>query len=500
MRQILSVVVSAVLLWLSFPPVNLGILVFVAPIPFLWTMRRTRSAGEAGWLGLLYGGIFFGLLMSWLQAVGFWPWMGTTLIMAVWTTAFGLVLFAARAWTPWRWWVASVGAWAAWEALRSRFPFGGLTWGSVGDPIGTLAWPRGSAQWIGSSGWAVIVVGAAAGVVLAFDEEADRRPAELMAMIIVALTLLGAIFVPAARGDAVRVAVVQGSTPCPAVHCDGEEEQIYRAHLEATTLLESGSVDLIVWGEDSFGGNVNPTFDGAVNREISSQASVIGAYIVAAGTRPSVPGTYDKYSVVYDLGGQIVGEYMKRHAVPFGEYIPLRGILQFLPQVGEGREDMNRGGGPGVFPAQFGERAGVIGTVLSYEATVDRLVRSTVSEGAQLVIVHANTASFGPGAVSEQMIGMLRMTAPSLGVDIVVASVSGRSTIIRADGSIGRTTGLFESDVLRGTVNFQVARRTVYVGAGDWLQVAAIMAAAAVAVGSIGGPSRDFRIRPGHSR
>jgi apolipoprotein N-acyltransferase len=131
---------------------------------------------------------------------------------------------------------------------------------------------------------------------------------------------------------------------------------------------------------------------------------------------------------------------------------------------------------------------------------VDRLVRLTVSEGAELVIIHANTASFGSGAASEQMIGMLRMTAPSLGVDIVVASVSGHSTIIRADGSIGRTTGLFESDVLRGTVNFQVARRTVYVGAGDWLQVAAMMAAAAVALGSIGGPSRDFRIRPGHSR
>lgn len=500
MRQLLFVVASAVLFALSFPPVGLGILVFVAPVPLLWAMRRVVSAREAGWLGFVFGILAFGITLWWLSAAGLHAWFATALMMGMWGTLFGLGLYTARYWSPWRWWIVAVGAWAAWELLRVRLPFGGLSFGLLGHGVGSLSWPRGAAQWVGTSGWSVIAVGFAAGLVLMFDEEADRRPLEVVAAVVFALTLLGAIFMPSAQGGEIRVAVVQGGTPCPVVHCEDEHELIFQRHLDMTTLIESRSVDLIVWGEDSFGGEVNPTFDGEVERAIGSQAGLIGAYVMAAGSRPAALGTFEKFSVTFSPDGQMGAEYLKRHAVPFGEYIPLRRALQFIPRVGAGVDDLAPGDRPGVVSVSVGEATGMVGTLISYESTFDRMMRDTVGAGAQVMVVHHNTASFGERSLSDQMIATLRMSAASLGVDVVVASITGRSTIVRADGSVSRGTDLLTEDILRGSVRFQESRRTVYAVAGDWLQLLAIGIAIIVITATLGGPSRDFRIRPEHRR
>jgi apolipoprotein N-acyltransferase len=139
----------------------------------------------------------------------------------------------------------------------------------------------------------------------------------------------------------------------------------------------------------------------------------------------------------------------------------------------------------------------VIGSAISFEGAFARTIRSEVRAGAQMVVVATNEGSYGRGSASDQLIGMVRMSAASLGIDIVHAAVTGRSTIIRADGSVTRHTDLFEEDLLRGRVHLQTARRTVYAIAGDWLQILAILASIGVLATTVGsGRSRDFKIRP----
>jgi apolipoprotein N-acyltransferase len=343
----------------------------------------------------------------------------------------------------------------------------------------------------------VIVVGVAAGIVLIFDEERDRRPLELSTAVVVVLSLLGAVFVPDANGIPVDVAIVQGNSPCPRVHCENEKVRIYTSHMSLTNLIEAGSVDLVVWGEDAFGGEVNPTFNENVRLDMGAQAQRIGAYLIAGGTRPGEPGTFENYNVVFDPNGEIIGEYLKRHGVPFGEYVPFRKLLEFIPQLGAVPNDLAPGDGPVVFPISVEEGTGVFGSVISFEGAFARTIRSEVRAGAQMVVVATNEGSYGRGAASDQLIGMVRMSAASLGIDIVHSAVTGRSTLIRADGSITRRTDLFEEDLLRGRVHLQTSRRTVYAVAGDWLQILAILSAIGILATTIGsGRSRDFKIRP----
>jgi len=498
--QIFAVLASAFLMWLAFPPVDWGIVIFVAPAPLLWAMRRVTTAREAGWLGFLFGFAFWGSLLWWIKILGFVAWLPLAVIMALFTTAWALVMYSGRHFSMWRWWILASGSWALMEFLRARIPFGGFPWGGAGYPVGTLAWPRGAAQWIGASGWSVIVIGLAASVVIMFDRDTDRRPLELSLAVIVTFTFLGAIFSPNADGQAVRVAVVQGNSPCPRIHCDDEKLRIYNAHLAVMTDIPDGSADLVVWGEDSFGGALNPTFNGDVRRAMGAEAIRVGGYLIAGGTRPGAPGSFDNYNVLFDPAGDVVGEYLKQHPVPFGEFVPFRRVLEFVPQLDQVPNDMRRGPGPIVFPIEVDGTRGLLGSVISFEGAFARHIRAEVKIGAQLIVVATNEGSFGVGPASDQLIGMVRMSAASLGVDIVHVAVTGKSTIIRADGTIGKTTELFTRDLLTGVVNLQQAPRTLYAVVGDWVQVLAILAAAGVMMATLVRPSGDFRIRPGVRR
>lgn len=483
---------------MAFPPLEFGFLVFVAPVPLLWGIRRTSGPQHAFWVGFFYGVVFFGILLYWIVILGAVALIPLIFGLAVYAGLYAALLSLANEWSPWRWWIVAVGGWGAWEFFRARGPLDGFPWGSVGLPIGSMPWPRGAAQWIGPTGWGILVVALAAGIVLMFEEERDRRMFEVSAVLIVLLTVAGAIAPPSPSGLAIDVAIVQGNSPCPRVHCDNEKAIIYTSHLTATRELEPGTIDLVVWGEDSFGGSVNPTYNGEVRSQMSAEAARLSAYLLAGGTRPAGAGRFENYNIVFAPDGTIVGEYLKTHPVPFGEYVPFRRALRFIPQLDAVPNDMVRGPGPVVFPVTIDDEDHILGSVISFESAFIRTTRAEVRAGAELLVVATNEGSFGASPSSDQLIAMVRMSAVSLGVDVVHAAVTGRSTFISADGTIGPKTDLFVEDVLFGTVRFRDGGRTFYTFAGDYLQVGMMLAALWVLIAYR--RRRDFKIKPQRRR
>ena len=80
-------------------------------------------------------------------------------------------------------------------------------------------------------------------------------------------------------------------------------------------------------------------------------------------------------------------------------------------------------------------------------------------------------------------------------VDLRPFAVTGKSTFVGAGGSTSERSEQFEAVVLRGTVHFQDAPRTLYALAGDWLQVLAILNGL-VLIGAYRETRRGFKIRP----
>jgi len=168
-------------------------------------------------------------------------------------------------------------------------------------------------------------------------------------------------------------------------------------------------------------------------------------------------------NVVFNSEGEIVGEYHKQHPVPFGEYIPLRPLFEWIPALDAVPRDQIPGEGPVVFDTG----SFTLGSVISFEGGFSRYPLQHRREGAEVMVIATNEGSYGYAPTSEQFIGMTRMRAVELGVPLVHAAVTGKSTFVDPEGNLHETTELAEQAVAYRTLGVDL--ETPYTFLGDLL-------------------------------
>ena len=465
-KAVLLAVLGAVLSILAFPPFGPGVLVFPGIALFLWSLRISPTRRSGLTAGATFGLVFFGGLMWWLSVLD--P-LALILVpaQAIFLAVYGWWLARYRSLPSGTWLLMAVGGWGVMELIRYNFPFGGLEWGAAGYALSDLVATRVPAGVIGTSGLTVLTVALAAGAVLALTKSWHTRlwlvPTGVALVYLVAL-------VPEALahrdGPTLKVAIVQGSTPCPFEHCPPDERlRTYQQHLALTRQIESGSVDLVVWSESSTGAtNADPVLNPEVGRSIGSEAQRIGAWMMVGGDRQLSKTDWVNANVVFNPSGEIVGEYRKQHPVPFGEYIPFRSVFGRIPALAAVPRDMIPGDGPVVFEGVAGVN---LGSVISFEGGFSRYALEHRRAGADLIVIATNEASYDRTPASDQFIGMTRMRAVELGVPVIHAAVTGKSVVVQHDGSLGEETGLGAQEILMGIVGG--ARRSVYTSIGDFV-------------------------------
>jgi apolipoprotein N-acyltransferase len=135
---------------------------------------------------------------------------------------------------------------------------------------------------------------------------------------------------------------------------------------------------------------------------------------------------------------------------PFGEYLPWRSFFSHLSSYADRAGYFVPGNGTGVVHA-----AGVpVGVTTCWEVTFDRAARESVLNGAQLLAVPANNATFNE-TMSEQQLAFARLRAVEHDRYVVVAGTTGISAVIRPDGrELGRTA-FFEPAYLDAQVRLK---------------------------------------------
>ncbi|NNC91369.1 MAG: apolipoprotein N-acyltransferase [Acidimicrobiia bacterium] len=473
----LAPLLSAFLMWAAFPPLGWGVLAVVAPTPLLAALRRVPTRRGAAALGFAYGAVFYSLLLFWVKETGFLSVIALVLLLSSYSAIYAVLVYGARDWARTAWWLTAVGAWALIELVRLYLPFGGFSWGLLGYPAGEYEWTRGATQFIGTTGWSVVFVAIAAGLALFVTDR--RRPSGWLVSSLAVGALLavaGALAPPSADGEALRVAIIQGNSPCPGVRCVNENRLIFESHLELTRSLTPGQARLVVWPESSAGSSVELVTHPDRLTQVAGEARRLDAWFLIGSQRTIDDESFTNLNVVIDADGRVVGEYWKRHPVPFGEYVPLRPLFDWIPALDQVPRDLVRGTEDTVFELP----EGTLGSIISFEGAFPRSTRPLVRGGAELLVVATNKASFGDTPVSDQFIGMTSMRAAELGTPVVHAAITGRSAFIAADGTIQSRTEAFEADILLGTVNYRTAGMTLYARFGDWLQYLAVAAGAAV--------------------
>jgi apolipoprotein N-acyltransferase len=445
MKTLLLALAGGVVSFLAFPPFGPGWLIVAGLAFFLWSLRTATTRRQGFWVGFAYGLVFFGGFMWWLSQLEL---IALILIpvQALFPAVFGWWLAGHREKPSPTWLLLAVGGWALMEVIRYHFPVGGLEWGAAGYALSDNLYTRLPAAAVGTSGLTVIVVMIAGLIAIALTRDWDRRLA--WGVPVVALALVGTVPSIVHRVDAVvqRVAIVQGSTPCPFEQCPPNERlRTYEQHLALTETIDAGSVDLVVWPEGSTGStNADPVNNPEIGEAIGAQARRIGAPMLVGGDRTVDDTHWVNANVYFDADGVIVGEYRKQHPVPFGEYIPWRPVFEWIPALDRVPRDMIPGDGPVVFD-------GGLGSVISFEGGFSRYAFETRRAGADVIVVNTNNASYGLTPASDIWMGMTRMRAAELGVPIIHSAVTGKSTVMDYQGSFETTTGLGTQEIYEGT-------------------------------------------------
>ena len=438
---------------------------------FLAGLRMAKGRAHGLLYGAIYGLAFFGGLIWWLSELGLIAVLPLVIEQTAFFAAYGWWLARYHDRSAGTWFLLAVGGWALMELIRYRFPVGGFEWGAAGYALSDQVWARALAPSYGTTGVTVMTVMAAAGVVSLFRKPRNWWVLAPVPLLVVVSWILGA-GQPIIDLEGQMVAIVQGSTPCPFEHCPPDERlRTFDQHLELTKQIEPGSVFLVVWSEGSTGSfNADPVQNPEIGAAIAAEARRIGAWFLVGSDRPISDTHWINANVVFNPEGEIVGEYRKQHAVPFGEYIPWRPLFEWIPDLDQVPRDMIPGDGPVVFDLGEGIR---LGSVISFEGGFARYPRQHVVEGANLIVVATNEGSYGLTPGSDQFIGMTRMRAAELGMDVIHAAVTGKSTVISAGGSLQEVSELGTEEIIYGVVSGRTP--SIYARTGDVLMIAAAL-------------------------
>ncbi len=461
-RRIALALLLGALSGLALPPWHFIPLLIPAFAGLLWLLdaaarspRPLRAAALTGWL---FGVGHFAVGVHWivepfLVDVARHGWLAPFALVGM---AGGLALFPAAtalltAVLSRRFTLAGIaralafaGLWVFWEWVRSWL-FTGFPWNLAGYVWAATPEIMQAAAYAGIFGISLLtVVAAAMPAALAgpvSDPGSRRVLVAWLAVTLFTVALPAAVWAggaarlksaPGYSADndtamvpGVRLRIVQANIP----QRQKWQPALRAGHLQRHVALSrqpSGRAPThVIWPETAV-----PFFlanDSNVREFAAAAVPRDGALITGAPRRSagSGPGRFWNAAHAITSNGEIVASYDKAHLVPFGEYVPLRGILP-IDKLVPGQGDFTAGAGrqtlavPGLPP---------VSPLICYEAIFPgAVVRSDERPGWLLNLT--NDAWFGTSAGPQQHFAIAAARAVEEGLPMVRAANTGISAVI----------------------------------------------------------------------
>ena len=424
--------------------------------------RDRLEVAAAFWLGAYLLGLFWMTELTvpgWIAAVPV-----ETLIMAL---PLSLVPASGR----WR----ALGVPAALvlgEAVRWQVPFGGV-------PMSNLALGQVSGPWLGTAVLAgplgvIALVGVGAVIV---EHLCAREWCAVSWPAVAAIAApIAALAWPATTVDAtVTAAVVQAGGEL-GTNVDTPQRSVRLRHLDTTNAWQ-GTADLMVWSESS------TSADGPLEASdnLAELEALVGwrdTVLIANFYERAVDAErFRNATVAIDPATGLADRYDKAHLVPFGEYVPLRSVVEPFADLSLISREAIAGEGPGVLSTSLGD----IAVVTSFEVYFSELVRDGVRAGGRIVANPTLASSYSTSVVPSQSLASARLRAVETGRWVLQASTTGYSAIVSPAGEVTHRSELRESIVLAGEVELRSGDTPALV-LGSW---PLIVAAAVVLAWSV---------------
>lgn len=440
-------------MWGAFWP-GWGWLGWVAPALFFLGLK-----GSGLKRGLLWGGLF-GLLFFLVELspiLALWPFVGglslvAWLLSSLYQALFFALLGGAVGWgrSPFLW----AGAWAMVEAARGVGPLG-LSFGSL--PAALWGQPfLAAAAWGGAT---LLSLGLAwTGAWLAKGLERPR----LLPLALLGPALLSSLaaFAPQAEptGD-LKVALVQPNFPQEEKLNPAKTPQLLSRYEGLLSTIE-GPVDLVVAPENALPAPLR-TEEGCLAPFLEAAERLSCRVLVGSGELRE-EGVYNS-ALLLSPEGEVQDAYDMVRLVPFGEYIPGRGLWEAL------------GLGPLFsrllpFDLEAGKKArplGDLGVMICFESQFAGLSRELVKAGAEVLIALTNDAWFGRTRLLWEHFSLGALRAAECGRSFLQAAQTGITGAVGPQGKLLAQLPPWKAGVLTVKVPL-FSHETPWVKMGPW--------------------------------
>ena len=497
--SLLVLALSGLLGALAFPTTDWSLLAWAWLVPTLVSgaTRAPRAALADGWLA---GTVFYVVLLRWLDHTFLHysaiPWPVTWLPIVALAAYCGLYLGAVAGATAWL--ARRLGAgpalalapalWVGGEWLRGHL-MGGFPWGLLGYsqhaqlPVIQIAELGG----VYAVSLVIAAVNAALAGLLALGPRRAWPGVAAAALLLAGTLAFGAHALGFARSSdagSIDVGVIQPAIEQTIKWDPARHAQILDIYERLTREAARTRPAVVLWPETATTIFLRGDPE-LLERLRRLSVDIATPILVGSIDRRDGPRGQFLNSAFFLTGQGITGKYDKIHLVPFGEYVPLAGLLGFVKGWAEFISEFGDGDTQTVFPLP----GAPFGTVICYEIIFPELFRGFVIGGARFMANITNDAWFGETAGPWQHLGMLPLRAVEQRVAIARAANTGISAFIDPAGRIGPTLPLQARGVLHHRIRLR-GPLTLYARFGDWRVYAC------AAVGLAGAGIAFFRRSP----
>ena len=481
----LAALASGLLMALSFQIIGLFWLSWLALIPLFWLLSADISRRQTLMAIAIYATSFHLPLNSYILALypldflGFNPtaaaallglgWLLIGLLQIGWHLLAAVIYYTLRRQTA----TAGPDKWplllliAAWLIMEWTQGFGqfGYTWGRLAVAQASLPALVQSAALGGSLLVSALILFVNALLTLALKTRHWRWV--VLALAVFALNLSGGALRLTLNQDyssqpSIRAAVVQGTLP--SIHkWDAALAAQNRDQYQIQTLAAAREgAELIIWPETALAETLreNTPADFRFYQEL---AAISGQNLLVGAIWQTADGY--RYNAMLNIAAEKVEfAFAKRQLVPFGEYMPFVPLLaHLLPGLAGHLNNLELYQGSGYFTA-----LGLpLGGLICYDSIFPHLARSSVAQGAQLLVLSTNDSWFWGTEAMRQHYQQAQLRAIEQNRWLLRAANAGYSGII---DNLGRTLAIIEpADSGQITMNIPLLEKhSPYFYLRDW--------------------------------
>lgn len=249
-----------------------------------------------------------------------------------------------------------------------------------------------------------------------------------------------------ASGDTVSVSVVQGNATTEEKWSTESKLEIYERYLSMTEEAAKENVSVIVLPESAIAANF--TEGGPLHDSFAEIATRYNCTIIMGILRTDERGTHNSI-VSIQPDGSVSNIYDKQHLVPFGEFLPMKSLLEKIaPSLGE----INLGG----FSIVSDETPSIIdtgkykvGCAVCYDSVFPSPKENV---GSDFAVILSNDSWFEDSPALAQHFRFSKLRAVETGSPVISATNTGISGIIDSKGKVTAQSNALQQEILRSSV------------------------------------------------